>query len=406
MKLMISLREIPDKVRREWPLGLSGTSLAIISVMLLFNNLGGLLPGASPAEIEVARITSDFPSLTANLLYWPYYFLVYMARPFFDDPILAARFVSASLGLVAVVSLLLIVQRWFTTRIGLLGVALFITNSWFLVIARQGTPQILSLTSLLLLLATSLWLVNRPKKLLPGLAFLLMCFSAWFVPYMPLLLAAAVFALFTRERRILKIIPKMVWISVIGLTIAAVASMIWGLIIDSQQARLIFGLPEDISSLADFPVNAWLSVKAFVWQAPIQPQNWIGNLSLFDAFGLIMIVIGFYHHEGIFSGRRSLVLFGTLAMVFAMVSLNGGPDSLGFSMLLPLLVLMMISGVQDFLGKWQGVFPRNPLARFLSSLLVASVIGLSIFYNLSRAFTAWPKSPQVKALYSQSVDAN
>ena len=400
---MKRLKKLWQTIKREWPLELSATIFLVVAFALLTTKLRTLLGGYSQTEIDAAQITASFPSVIEHTAYWPYYAAVYVARFLVDDAVLAARLVSVALGFIAVVSLFMIIRRWFNTQVAIVGSAVFVSGSWFLQLARTGTPEILGIAVVTLLCASVLWLINRPKKLIPAIAVFLTTLSAWFVPFLPWLLVAGLVLATLRERALLKIVPLWAWILLGVSVLSVITTLVLGFSNDSDQIALIFGIPTDMPSFGDILSSLRGSLAALFWYAPTNPERWLANLPLLDIFGVVMVTLGVYHHERSFGDRRSLVLFGSIGIIALFLALNGGINSPGFSLLLPLTGLLLISGIHEFLGQWSKVFPRNPLARLLAVSAITVLVTMSAFYQLNRYFVAWPGAPETKQIYSANL---
>ncbi|MCA9349019.1 hypothetical protein KC878_02615, partial [Candidatus Saccharibacteria bacterium] len=146
-------------VRTHWPLELSVSLFLAVSLLLLFVQLRTLVGGYSQEERLVEVATNSFPNLLDNILYWPYYLLVYALRFVVTDGILAARIISASLAFLATFNILLIINRWFSTELAIVGATVFVSCSWLLQIGRVGTPQIMGIAVLLSIFTGMLWLI-------------------------------------------------------------------------------------------------------------------------------------------------------------------------------------------------------------------------------------------------------
>ncbi|MCB9821497.1 hypothetical protein H6798_03085 [Candidatus Nomurabacteria bacterium] len=390
-------------VRTHWPLELSVSLFLAVSLLLLFVQLRTLVGGYSQEERLVEVATNSFPNLLDNILYWPYYLLVYALRFVVTDGILAARIISASLAFLATFNILLIINRWFSTELAIVGATVFVSCSWLLQIGRVGTPQIMGIAVLLSIFTGMLWLIYRPKKILPSIFTGVALVFGMFVPFIPLLILAGLLLAVFKERNLLKVVPIWLW-ALIGIGIISIILLyVFGGLKNYGQTSKILGIPDDLPNLHTLLVNLRSSLAAIFWYAPANPAQWVGNLPLLDIFGVVMVTLGVYHHERTSSDRRSLILFGSTLIILLMTALSGGINSPGFSLLLPLVALFIISGLYEFLNLWRKVFPVNPIAKILSVMVVAILVSVSSYYQLSRYFIAWSNSPQTRDIYSVNI---
>lgn len=401
---MNKVRKLLAVIRQQWPLELSASIFLAVAALLLFVNLRTLVGGYSADELQVESITNSFPSIIENLVYWPYYLLVWLARLVVDDAVLAARMVSAGLGFIASLHIFLIIRRWFSIELAIVGATLFVAGSWLLQIARSGTPEILGITVILTLFSCVLWLINRPSKLLPSVVVFAATLAGLFVPYLPVLMIGGFILAITKERSLLKIVPTWLWIILISLVVGVAVVVGFGFFENYSATASLFAIPSSLPSFADILANFRSTLAAIFWFAPANPGKWLGNLPLLDIFGVVMVTLGVYHHERNFGNRRSIILFGSTGILLILVSLNGGIDSVGFSLLMPLIALFVISGIQEFLGLWRDVFPRNPIAKALAVFVISILVSVSSYYQLNRYYIAWANSPETRAVYSANIE--
>ncbi len=387
-------------IKREWPLELSATLLIGIAFILLTTSIRSLVGGYSAVEAATVASTDTFPSVIDNLLYWPYFVLVWVTRLVIDDAFFAARTTSALMGLSAVIGMFFIISRWFGPRLGIVGASVFLTGSWFLTLSRVGGPEISGVASLLVTYAAGLWLINSPRKLLPAIVALLSSFIASFTPFMPWLFIAGLIFAVTKARPLLKIVPIWLWI-VSGLAALGVGgALIAGVLNNAEDVRIIFGLPSSLSSPVEMLRNIQESLGALFWFAPTNPGSWLSNLPVLDIFGVVMVVLGVYSLEQSISLRRSQIVIGTLLIITFFLGINDGVSSAGFSLLLPIITIYLISGLQQYLRLWLSVFPRNPFAKGLAVGALSILIAVSSLYQLQRYFVAWAQAPETREVYN------
>ncbi|MEM6997395.1 MAG: hypothetical protein AAF413_00630 [Patescibacteria group bacterium] len=392
--MKVKLSKLWGVVKREWPLEVSVSIFLAVCLFLLLYRLNGLLPGQSPAEATTIAITDTLPGLFSDILFWPYYMLVYVMRTVISDPVLAARLVSAGLGFTATFSLFLMIRRWFSSNVAIVGTTIFIANSWFLQTARSGEPDILIPATLISIWAVALWLINRPKKLLPGVVLALLLLSAVFLPVLPMLVILIGLVGLLRWKSLPKMLKKNQLYIFITTIIVLVSFVIVGLVQNYDQTAAILGIPGSVPTPGDL-LNGFVdTLAAIFWRAPLNPAKWLGDLPLLDIFGVVMFTLGVYHHERNFGGRRSLILFGTLFLTLILLILNGGVEYAGFAAMMPIIAIFIISGAQEFLQIWNKVFPRNPLTHILAALVLAILVTTSSLYQLNRYYVAWPGSPE------------
>ena len=401
------LRKILDetnlysKTFSKWlPLIYAGYFFVLVLVLSYGLMPGQILPGHSPAEGEVLKITSSFPNLFENFLYWPYYLLVYLLRFIISDGILAARIISNLAALLATASFLLILRRKFGILFSLVSASLFILNSWVLQLARSGTGEMAALAIVFALATALIFIKNYAHSFRLKVVALGAAITSWFMPLAPWLITALFIHIFYRQRVLKKLLSTRLKLS---LAISFITLIILAFISFSHEQQDIFiawGIPENIEGLKQILNNFINTLKSIVWQAPDNPERWLGRLPFLDIFAAAMIPFGFYFvYKQSFGIKQAYLIFTSLGFLI-IATLNQGIKTPGIELLLPLIIFVVIGGLHEFLDYWKKIFPLNPLARFLSILIIIVLINMSLFYQVKRYFFAWSQQPQTQEIYN------
>ena len=386
-----------------WLLAVYALYLTIIGIFLTFQiGAGQLLPGYSPAEIATAETASSWPHLLDNSLNWPYYAAAHLLGFGIADGVLAARLTSTLFALASVGAFLWLIRRKFGILVSLAGTSLFAFNSWFLQLARSGTPEISNL-AFGLILAACLFAIpasNGRNGRLLKLAALAAAFLGWFTPLLPWLIIVIIGHLFYRHwvtRRYLSLHLRLSLIGLLG------SLLIWTAIALARNQSLapaLTGLPDQLPGLAQAATNLLQSLQGLIWQAVDNPQRWLANFPLLDAFAAALIPFGCYglaQHRRRATFKYSLLVFVGL---LAVATLNEGLLSPGLMLMLPLLAAAGTAGLHELLDAWKRIFPQNPLARIISLSLVLALVSMSVFYQGKRYFVAWTNHPETRQIYS------
>ena len=128
------------------------------------------------------------------------------------------------------------------------------------------------------------------------------------------------------------------------------------------------------------------------------PELYVGSLALLDIFSVAMVFLGIYHFVKYMPKRRK-VSFAFLVIVLAFVVPLSTIYQIPMTAYIPIIYILIASGVYELLRQWFSYFPRNPIARNSAVVIVAILIGLATLYNLQRFYIAWPNAPETKAVY-------
>ncbi|GAC1502024.1 MAG: hypothetical protein NVS1B10_06590 [Candidatus Saccharimonadales bacterium] len=147
------------------------------------------------------------------------------------------------------------------------------------------------------------------------------------------------------------------------------------------------GIPDNFPGIMTVIKNIITVPLHLTFRGPQYPELWLGKAPMLDLLCLCTLVIGAYFYTINRTATRSKLLLSVLILGILLVGL-GGPVSL--SVLVPIIYVLISTGVGYLIRAWYQVFPVNPIARSLGISLVIVVVGLSTTYNLRAYFVAWP----------------
>ena len=379
---------------------LYGAWFTILSLILFKSiGVGQLLPGYSSAEKEVLEITSQFPHIVDNFLYYPYYFLVYLSRFLIEDGIFAARLVSVLAIMGSSGCLLFLIRHKFGVLMSLIGVSIFTLNAWIVQIARTGTPEALALFFALGLLA--LIILTREhiqSSYLKALCLVGACLN-WFMPLIPWFLAGVLTYLLYNQTNFKRLFSFRFRFSIITLAVVLSSLMVLSFQDNPSHILTIWGMPDQFSNIGQIFKNLFTTIQSIFWQAPINPENWLTNLPFLSIFTASFIPFGIYASRKKLSKASRHIFIFFLAILLLIASINNGIQTIGLEILLVLIMLIVIAGINEFLTHWKKVFPLNPLAKFIGVIVIIGLLNLSIFYQLRKYFVAWANHSQTQQIY-------
>ena len=359
--------------------------LSVVGAILVVN-VGSTSP--FPVEVGTVDAISTFPG-AENIVAWPYYFMSYCLDLVIDNKLLAARLVSVWLGLVAVVSLWVCLRHWYSPRLAFLASIPLATNSWFLVVSSKAGPDSMVVAAPLLMAAS--WLAyshRRQRARLIKYPIMVGLILSWFTPFLIwLVVGQLVFIIrrwfdFLKNQLLSKFMSVLTVTCLLGLTI-------WL----SPKSFDLLGIGNysfSLDSLVEVPV-------AFLWEAPTQPDRWLANLPMLDAFGLtalltggVILIVRLNRFDNIEKGLA--IVIGLSWLVF--VATSGGITSPAFGISLAIVGLMVGCGLGEMYSRWRTVFPINPLVKLVGVGLIGGLLSLSVIYQFQKHFIAWPRDPE------------
>ncbi len=372
-------------------------SAFIVLISLLIYRLGTLVPAFSIAEKTSITNSLSLRAIFENPLYAPYELWQYIGLKLGRNDFVTMRLASVIFAVGAVVLLFYIVNRWFNFRVALITTILFATSSWFLNLARLASPEI-TMIGLLVPLAYAIWLPLH-KRPLPTLFVGAVVFTSML--HIPGFVWFAIAGLFWQRKELIKVY-KAARIPTI-LTLSACIIVCVPLFIAAASDRTILdsylGLPGNLGqALVNLPKNLVTVPYNLIISGPLSPQTNLGKLPFLDFFTSIMMVIGAYSYTQHAKLRRSQLLLAGVILSLLLISLKG---SVSIYILMPFVYLLVASGLNYMVEQWFKVFPYNPFARNIASVLIVIAVATSSFYHVNRYFVAWPQAPATKQVFNK-----
>jgi len=136
-------------------------------------------------------------------------------------------------------------------------------------------------------------------------------------------------------------------------------------------------------------------------QGPLDPTTNLSRLPLLDIFSSVTLVFGVYayYFKQKLSRTRTLVIIFCVGSII--IALNG---AYFMPLLLPIIFIVMASGIELLLQQWLTIFPKNPLAQKLGVSLVLIAIMFTGIYHIQRYFVAWSGSVETHEEFIHTID--
>lgn len=329
----------------------------------------------------------------------PYKLSQYLLAKWLPHTPITVRLTSIIIMVLSVGLFYYVLRQWHTHRISALTTLMFGTSAWLLHVGRVGKADITQL-SLLSLLAIGLWLMKRNGSLFGiVVATILLVFAL----YVPGLVWFCIPPIIWQKRRIFSIL-KNTNITLLSLIILIFTLSLLPLFISfvSNSAYLLswlnlpshqFNLFNYFKSLLQIPVHLFVT-------GPDTPIIWLKYTPVIDIFTGSMAIIGIYNYFHYRKLDRSIVLSSVFIIGSFLLAFN---ESVSITILLPFIYILVASGMTLLLQQWFTVFPKNPFAKNIGYTLISIVVGVSIFYNLTNYFVAWPRSIETKKTFIHNL---
>ncbi|MGI9028242.1 MAG: hypothetical protein ACR2FM_05400 [Candidatus Saccharimonadales bacterium] len=330
--------------------------------------------------------SATMSAIKNDILFAPVKGLQIITLKFTEDDIYM-RLASVAVAVTAALLLYFMLRKWYTARVSVLTLAMFITSSWFLHHGRLANLDVLYLTIVPTLLLICLWIISKDSSKKYPIAAILLALT-FYVPGTWLFVVGGLFVIRKVILKSLKNVP-------IGLKIISGSAFLLTILpllysFALKPSQIIRWLGYDSSKELSLPVigNRILDIPQQLFlTGPSDPTRWLIGTPVFDIFSIAMIALGLYaFHAGYYPTREKLT-FGALGFGFVLVGLGNVAT---LSLVIPIFYIVIANGISYMLQSWFTVFPRNPVARSLGVGFIVLVIAGSSFYQLQRYFVAWP----------------
>lgn len=320
-----------------------------------------------------------------------------------DDPnTTLLRLVSVGIVLLSLAVFYRLIAKWHTHRIAILATLLFATTSYSLHLGRFSNQDAMYYLVIPSLFLFGTWLkskryVVRLPLILPAIAILLYLpgFIYFLIP-LPLLF---------RKRLLLAwhFVSLKKRLASLFISVLLIVPLIYSLVLNPSQITTYLGIDRlvDENGPIEFLDTVASTVSSLFFNGPNDPYRWLTGTPILDVASAALAVLGIYAYvKGPHTLRaRTLLLFAIISIV-----LIGTSTVVSIALLLPLVYIVIASGLVFLLQSWFTVFPRNPAARNTAVILMALFITFICSYHVQRYFIAWPNAPETKAALSQKSE--
>jgi hypothetical protein len=369
--------------------------------MLLWFRLGSLTFGnAAAVEVASRQAAVSWHAILDNPLYAPYTIMQRLVMMTGHDGITSMRLVTTVWAVLAMVLFYLVARQWHSVKVASLATWLFITSSWFLHTARLATPEILWLASILALVV-----LFSPRRYGPTtwLSFPILVATLGAILYVPAMVWLVILSLFLRRDNIAD-----AWDASRNFFVRFL-SIVGGLLMLVPLGRALTQSPELLKQWLGFTnletplimAKQFLAVpKQLFVSGPLDPVHWLGRLPLLSVFEIVMFILGAYFYMTHWKAARAkfIIILSFLAWVIIGI---GGLASL--SLIVPVVYLVVTTGIAYMLHDWIKVFPHNPIARALGIAVIAVAILLTSIYQTRSYFVAWRYSPDTAKVFTEKM---
>ncbi|MCL1839421.1 glycosyltransferase family 39 protein [Candidatus Saccharibacteria bacterium] len=382
--------------RYRFIIGYSILGLAFILILIILPLIapGGISSAEMQSAVNSHNVFENFAN--GNLINLPYHLLQNASINLFGLSIYAIKLPSIILGFATGILLILLLNRWFKTNVALLASIITVLSPIFLFLAGSGTPAILYIFWIILILWLGAKIVGE-KSVSPliFLAFVASVILSIYTPHLIYIAFGIGLVALTRPHirfaiKKTKIPQLIVALSVIALLIIP---LIVACIVRLTTLQEIF-FATDPGSYIDNVINAF--TPFFSFSAAIE-SDFLSPL--FGLATVTLIIIGIIASMRVlFTSRNTAV---SLLVIFAII-ISGLNPSAAVIIFIPAAILVAV-GLESVLEKWYSLFPTNPYARVFGIFPVAAFVAIIVISGFIYTVFGYHYSPNVAKQFNNDI---
>jgi len=368
----------------------------LLLLFLFVFRIGGLVPGRAAVEQTTRQESSGMRVILDNPINAPYKTAQFITHKV-KTSIVAERLVNGLAAGISVLLFYLIARRFCDTFAAGFATVLYATSSSLLHVGRLASPQI-SLLMLMILFMCGYALRFARHHIR---SWLYITVALGIALYTPGILYFVIFGIVWQFRAVKRgqEVPKPKILGACLFLLAVLLTpLILGFVRSPELIRPYLGIPSEMPHIVDLLKNmAYVPFSYFV-RAPSNQVFRLGHQAVLDGFSAAMLVLGCVSLLKRFRLDRVFLLLGIAVITIVFSALTKNYE---FSfILLPFIYLVVGIGISRMLDDWNGVFPLNPLARWLAVIVVGMAVLISVNFQTRRYFIAWPNNRETKATFN------
>lgn len=380
-----------------------GIGYVLLTLFLLFLLvfLPMLSPGGISSEEMQSVVNSSDVSWTSVLkegdtVSLPYRLLQKASISVFGLTLYSIKIPSIIIAAITAVLMVLLLNRWFKSNVAIIASAITVLSSAFLFLAGFGTPAIMYLfwMTLILWLGSKILGVARPHPVLVC-AFVITLAVALYTPHLAYVaLIIAIAGIFHPHMRftIKKFkIPQLV--ICFALFALVISPLVVSFFTNSDILRQLLFNPNEFN-YAENVISAFQPFFSF--------GSAYESVFLSPLFGLAtvaLIFVGVLASMGkLFTSRNTIV---SLLVIFSIL-ISGIEPYAATIVVIPIAVLVA-AGLESILEKWYSLFPENPYARIFGLIPVAAFTGIIVVSSLSHFVFGYHYTPMVANQFNDDI---
>jgi len=389
------MRRVGDFVNKYWRVVLVALVVAAFAYLVLFNRIGSLVPNFSANEIATQGSATSLQGVWNDPINAPFKLLVWIPFKLGLHSVVWTRIVAAAIGTLSAALFYLVLLHLFSRRVALLASLLFVFSTGFLHASRLGSPLIMQIFGIILLMASVPLYARTHLKVVPLYISTIAIASLLYTPIMPWFLLVGGVVMFKAAKDVFMSLHLKHKILIPTLFLVLLAPLIWYIIRTPMSALTLVGLPHHIPSLHAMGTNLYRFARSLVWQGTGPADIMLVGAPILNVIEAGLIAAGFVTLARSIKLHSNMFIAGSVILLTVLIAFG----ETTYMPLMPFLFLLLASGIFYLLNEWFDVFPLNPVANIIGTVAVCLVVGASILFHVRSYFVAWPHSTETQAVF-------
>lgn len=391
------MKNINEFFQNYWRHIIIGVGIVVIGYFVIFNGIQTLTPAYSGQEIATQSSSTSLRTIWENPINAIYKVILWIPFKLGHHSVIFTRIAAAIIALVSAALFYFIVFSLFSHRIAILASILFVTSSGFLHASHLGTPLVLQLFGVLTLVTLAPAYILLKGRLLPMYVGATTLALLLYIPGMLWFVLVGAIVLNKRIYHAFRQLPTKHQLCIGVLVVVLLAPLIWSSIKHPSIALASLGLPASIPSWHVITERANNLLRALLWSGRGPAEIMLVGAPLLNLIEFSLLFIGIAIQFKKPRYKSNFFIVGATLFIILLIIFGG---IVNYVTLTPLLCLLMASGLFYLLTQWHKVFPVNPVAHFVGTMLVFGLVAVSALFHTKAFFTAWPRSNATRAAFS------
>lgn len=382
-------------------LGIGYTFLILVFLILLCF-LPSIAPGGLSNDEMESAIAAD--ALSANsitsgsLLNAPFLIVQKISIAVFGLTLYSVKLPAILFAVATGIFIVLLLNRWFKSDVAIIGSILTVLSTAFLFLAGSGTPVIMYIFWLSLILWLGSKIVGNPD---PGpllvISFVVCLALSLYTPHLIYVAFAIAFAglihphlrFALKKLKLYQLFICLVSFIVILLPLAI------SCFFNHQALKSLIFMP-------DFSISRYFANIADAFAPFFSFSLVYDSIYLAPLFGLAsvaLIFIGTLASIGkLFTSRNTVT---SLLVIFAIL-ISGLNQSVAIVIIVP-IAMLTAAGLESIIDRWHSLFPENPYAHFFGTIPVIITILMIVISGLAHFIFGYHYTPRVAKNFSNDL---